>query len=123
MSNNTAVAIADRQASLPRNFENLPAKRQRQAVVEAFRDNLIAINDAHDEVERLVDAARRKAELIRLSREGKELVRLRSEIKQLQASIRDLAAARQGMLALTKKLGFDVRDELKRMKLIDVNEN
>lgn len=121
-NNNTTVMVADHPV-LPRNFETLPAKRQRQAVVEAFRDNLIAINDAHDDVERLIDSARRKSEMIRLSREGKELVKLRSEIKRLQASIRDLAAARQGMLGITKKLGFNVNDEIKNMKLIDISDN
>jgi hypothetical protein len=124
MSNDTMVAVAENgKLIFPKNFDQLSHKRQKQIIVEAFRDNLIAINEAMDEMERLKESARRKAEFIRLSKEGKELARCKSELKRLAQLKNDLCAARAGMLLITKKLGFNVIEELKKMKLIETNEN
>lgn len=119
MSNTTELAIAENgKLVLPKNFDSLSYKRQRAIIVEAFRDNLIAINDVVEQIEAAKLSAKRKADFIRLSKEGKELSRLRNEIKRLVQLKNDLAAARTGMLIITKKLGFDVKEELKNMKLI-----
>ena len=105
--------------ALPKNFEQLSMRKQKTLVVEAFRDNLIAINDVLQQTEQIKDASKTLAQRISLSKEGKELARMKKEIKQLGITSKELQSRRMGMLDITKKLGFDLGEELKKMKLIE----
>ena len=105
--------------ALPKNFEQLSMRKQKTLVVEAFRDNLIAINDVLQQTEQIKDASKTLAQRISLSKEGKELARMKKEIKQLGITSKELQSRRMGMLDITKKLGFDLAEELKKMKLIE----
>lgn len=121
MSNQTTMAIAEtgELVPLPKNFDKLSERKQKQLVVEAFRDHLIEFNKTMDEIESIETETKELAKYIRYSKSGIRLAELRKDIQQMKKQKNDLAAARRGMLIITKKLGFDLAGELKKMKMIE----
>jgi len=106
--------------ALPKNFEQLSSRKQRTLIVEAFRDNLITINDTLQQIDNMNAQSKMLAQRIKLSKEGKELARTKRELKSLLNNFKELQSRRMGMLDLAKKLGYEITEELKKMKLIEV---
>lgn len=104
---------------LPKNFDSLSIKKQKALVVEAFRDNLIAINDIIEQLQKTREESKILNQRIKQSKEGRELTKMKKDVKQCANLLQTLEAERMGMLRITKKLGFDITTELKKMKLIE----
>ncbi len=127
MSNTVAIAEKKSQSLVsengsvifPKNFDALSVRNQKKAIIEAFRDNLIALNDTITAIERLKEDAKNLAQRIKLSKEGKELARLRKELSALDKQHNDIKSGRSWMLRMAAKLEIDIRAELKNLKLIE----
>lgn len=107
-------------AVLPKNFDSLSVKKQKQAVVESFVQNLMAINNSITRMERTSQEAKNLQELLyKKTVEGRKFIALKKEIAALKKEHADALSGRAWMMRMARDLGFDVSAELKNMKLIE----
>lgn len=112
--NGTAVAIP--KDTLPANFERMSEKKQKAIIVgfvAEMNNEISNIDSGFEETQRKIKALKRKIEN---SAEGKELRKLMNGKSDDGKRKQYIMLERQGALRLARKLGFDVGEEIKKLK-------
>ena len=107
------------KATLPENFESLSVTKQKDVIVSALQESQIQVVQMFDAIKDIEIKAKKLNDLVNHSKEMKELKALRTLIKEQKKMVEYILAERNGMLRLTKKIGFDVTKEMKKLKQVN----
>ncbi|MDI6804641.1 MAG: hypothetical protein QME58_12490 [Bacteroidota bacterium] len=103
---------------LPKNFERLPERKQKQLILSVIQENIIQMNDFYTNEKRVKEVARVNYQRIRSSKEYRQAAEAKKEAKNCHQMCDLLSTEINGMLKIANKLGFDIREELKKIKQI-----
>lgn len=116
----TLPAVSDGAVmSLPKNFDKLPERRQKALIVAIIQEQQMEIADAITQYKKMEVIVKAITSRIRMSKEYRELNELKKQIKKLKDAEDAMIDMRSGMLKLSKKMGFDVHQEVSRIKQLE----
>lgn len=112
----TLISADGALVELPKNFDKLPERRQKALIVAIIQEQQMEIADTITQYKKSEVIVKALTSRIRMSKEYRELNELKKQIKKLKDAEDAMIDMRSGMLKLSKKLGFDVHQEVSRIK-------
>jgi hypothetical protein len=120
----TAIQVDyDKQISLPADLTTFNARRQKSTLVSFFQESQMALIETLDALEEINRGVKEIKVLIKQSKQIRQLGTLQKQAKELKKRSEAILAERNGALKLTKKLGFNIHEEMKNMRQISAPEN
>lgn len=115
-------AVIGLEGKLPKNFEQLSAKRQKQIVMDALRDEIIQITRLAEEQQIMREKIKRQNALIKNSKEFRTLTNMKKQLKSDSKLEYDLISEFSGMKKIALQLGLIGKDDLRKIKMITSGE-
>ena len=120
MTDQIAISKNGNLIELPKNFEKLSEKKQRNMIIAALQEQQMQIADLFNSEKELSDTFKLLNQRIKQSKEYGALIDMKKQIKDLAKQRQSALMERQGALKLAAKLGFDdIREDLRRIKQIE----
>lgn len=104
---------------LPQNFEKLPVKKQNSLILNIAKDQLLEAIKVDVNIKETIEKARILQMKINATQQMKELKALKRNIKQNKMMHEALIMQFQGMLKLANKIGLNLENELKKLRMIE----
>lgn len=115
----TLIGTDGALVELPRNFDRLPEHRQKQIVLAAIQENIIEMNQYYTEAKRAGEVAKTNMQRIRSSKEYRQATEAKREAKRCRQLCDLLSTEINGILKVAKKLGFDIKEDIKKIKQLE----
>jgi len=104
---------------LPQNFEKLPVKKQNSLILNIAKDQLLEAIKVDVNIKETIEKARILQMKINATQQMKELKALKRNIKQNKMMHEALIMQFQGMLKPANKIGLNLENELKKLRMIE----
>ena len=104
---------------LPKNFNNLPEKRQKNIILSELADAQSEICNIVESEEDAKSEVKKITTLLKTSKEFKRIKELKAQSKQSKQRVSQLLSERNGILKIAAKMGLDLKEELKKLKAIN----
>lgn len=115
----TAVVVGKNGSILPKNFDSLSEKKQKGIILSELAEAQSEICNIVDDEERAKQEIKSLQTLLKSSKEFKRLNELKKSNKTSRVRVNQLLSERNGILKVAKKMGLDIKEELKKIKAIE----
>lgn len=105
--------------NLPKNFDGLSARKQKEIVFNALRDEMIQVTKLAGNLNLLKTKIKQQNALIKNSAEYRSLLKLKKQFKDDARLEDELLIERSGMIKIAKQLGLVSENDLKKMRMIE----
>lgn len=113
------VVTENGEVKLPGNFDKLSEKKQKSVIIIELQEaehSFVSVITKHKEV---TEKIKRLTYQLSQTKQMQELKALKKEVNEMNKLSQLMLVRVQGMLHLSKKLGFDVTAEMKNFKMIN----
>lgn len=115
----TVIAENGSVINLPKNFDKLSQRKQKEIVLEALRNEMIMINKLAGNQRELKERIKQQNNLIRNSKEHKDLMKMKKQLKEDARLEDDLLIEQGGMIKLAMQLGIVKEADIRNIVLIE----
>lgn len=115
----SAKAVSQNGNILPKNFNNLSEKRQKNVILSELAEAQSEICNMVDVEEEAKQEIKRINALLKTSKEFKRMTELKKQTKMSKQRVSQLLSERQGILKIASKMGLDLKEELRKLKSIE----
>lgn len=115
----TVIAENGSVINLPKNFDKLSQRKQKEIVLEALRNEMIMINKLAGNQRELKERIKQQNNLIRNSKEHKDLMKMKKQLKEDSQLEDDLLIEQGGMIKIAMRLGIIKEADLRNIVLIE----
>lgn len=115
----TVIAENGSVINLPKNFDKLSQRKQKEIVINALRNEMIMINKLAGSQRELKERIKLQNNLIRNSKEHKDLMKMKKQFKEDARLEDELLIEQGGMIKIAVQLGIVKEADLKNIVLIE----